>query len=84
MANEVLTRIEGNVLVITLNRPAAKNAADRALSVALAAAIDELIDFIQGEETNEGAARCAAIALTKFEEGCMWAVKAIEKPDISV
>jgi enoyl-CoA hydratase len=42
MANEVLTRIEGNVLVITLNRPAAKNAADRALSVALAAAIDEL------------------------------------------
>ena len=45
--------------------------------------IDRLIGIMNAGE-NEGAMRCAAVALSKYEEACMWAVKAVEKPDISV
>ena len=29
---------------------------------------------------NDAAGRCAAVALSKYEEACMWAVKALTKP----
>lgn len=38
----VLTEIADGILTITLNRPAAKNAANKALAEGVAAAIDEL------------------------------------------
>lgn len=40
--NPVLTEVRGNVLVITLNRPEAKNAVNKALAEGVAAAIDQL------------------------------------------
>jgi len=41
----------------------------------------ELIDSLQPiVDTGGEAARCAAIAQTKYEEAAMWAVKAITKP----
>ena len=42
MADEVLTEVRGRVLVITLNRPEARNAVDSALGRALIAAIEQL------------------------------------------
>ncbi len=40
--DEVLVRREGRILVITLSRPQAKNAATRAIALGAAAALDEL------------------------------------------
>jgi enoyl-CoA hydratase len=42
MADEVLTEARGRVLLITLNRPAARNAVDSALGQALVAATEQL------------------------------------------
>ena len=42
MSDEVLTSVENGVLTITLNRPKAKNAVNKALAEQVAAAIDEL------------------------------------------
>jgi enoyl-CoA hydratase len=42
LADEVLTEVRGRVLVITLNRPEARNAVDNALGEALTAAIERL------------------------------------------
>jgi enoyl-CoA hydratase len=42
VGKEVLTEARGSVLIITLNRPEAKNAVNRALAEGVAAAIDEL------------------------------------------
>jgi len=42
VADEVLTEVQGRVLVITLNRPEARNAVDSALGAALVAAIEQL------------------------------------------
>jgi enoyl-CoA hydratase len=42
VADEVLTEVRGRVLVITLNRPEARNAIDSALGTALVAATEEL------------------------------------------
>ena len=42
MSNEVLTEVRDGILIITLNRPEAKNAANRALSEGVAAALDRL------------------------------------------
>lgn len=42
MANEILTERRGRVLLITLNRPHAKNSVDGPLADALVAAIKEL------------------------------------------
>ena len=41
--NPVLTEVRGPVLIITLNRPEAKNAANLALSKGVAAAIDRAL-----------------------------------------
>ena len=40
--NEVIAEVQGDVLIITLNRPAARNAVNRALAEGVAAAIDRL------------------------------------------
>jgi hypothetical protein len=43
-----------------------------------------LISFLHNIVTTKGgteAARCAALAMTAYEEACMWAVKSITKPD---
>lgn len=42
----------------------------------------ELIDLMANLKTegNVAAARCAALAMTQFEDGAMWAVKAVTKP----
>ena len=40
--SEVLTEVRDGVLIITLNRPEAKNAANRALAEGVAAALDTL------------------------------------------
>jgi len=42
MSDEILTTVEDGVMTITLNRPAAKNAINLALSKAMVAAVDEL------------------------------------------
>lgn len=42
----------------------------------------ELIDImsgLQGRSDNGEAKRCAALAMTAFEDGAMWAVKAVTK-----
>jgi enoyl-CoA hydratase len=72
VADEVLTERDGAVLVITLNRPQAKNAVNRALAEGLAAALDEL----DGEEavkvgvlTGAGGAFSAGMDLKAFLQG---------------
>lgn len=40
--------------------------------------IDEMLPLV---ERGGEVARCAALAMTKYEEACMWAVKAITKPE---
>ena len=42
MSDAVLTEVRGNVLIVTLNRPEAKNAANKALAEGVAAAMDTL------------------------------------------
>lgn len=42
MANEVLKERVGNVLLVTINRPEARNAIDRAVALGIADAIDQL------------------------------------------
>jgi enoyl-CoA hydratase len=42
MSNEVLTEVRDGIFIITLNRPEAKNAANKALSEGVAAALDRL------------------------------------------
>jgi enoyl-CoA hydratase len=50
---EVLTEVDGNVLIITINRPAAKNAVNKAVAEGVAAAMDRL--------DNESGLRCAVL-----------------------
>ena len=40
MSDPVLTEVRGNILIVTLNRPEAKNAANKALAEGVAAAMD--------------------------------------------
>ncbi len=72
MADEVLTSAEDGVLVVTLNRPEAKNAANKALSEGVAAAMDEL----DGNDelrvailTGAGGTFCAGMDLKAFVSG---------------
>lgn len=72
MADEVLTERDGAVLVITLNRPQAKNAVNRALAEGLAAALDELDgeDAVKvGVLTGAGGAFSAGMDLKAFLQG---------------
>lgn len=50
---EVLTEVDGNVLIVTINRPAARNAMNRAAALAIAEAMDRL--------DADSALRCAIL-----------------------
>lgn len=72
MADEVLIERDDATLVITLNRPQAKNAVNRALAEALAAALDELDDSDDikvGVITGAGGAFSAGMDLKAFQQG---------------
>ncbi len=68
----LLTERTGGVLVITLNRPHARNAINLALSQSLAAALDLLDgdpDLLVGVLTGAGAGFCAGMDLKAFVDG---------------
>ncbi|MEM0954251.1 MAG: crotonase/enoyl-CoA hydratase family protein [Pseudomonadota bacterium] len=72
MADEVLTQAEDGILVITLNRPEAKNAANKALAEGVAQAMDEL----DGNDelrvailTGAGGTFCSGMDLKAFVTG---------------
>ncbi|MFT5483163.1 MAG: enoyl-CoA hydratase [Halieaceae bacterium] len=72
MSDVVLTSIEDGVMTITLNRPEAKNAVNRALAEAVAAALDEMDanDEVRvGILTGEGGSFCAGMDLKAFVSG---------------
>ena len=72
MADEVLTQAEDGVLVITLNRPEAKNAANKALAEGVAAAMDELDgndDLRVAILTGAGGTFCSGMDLKAFVSG---------------
>jgi enoyl-CoA hydratase len=76
--NEVLTETRDGVLIITLNRPEAKNAANRALAEGVAAAIDELEsnDALRvAILTGAGGTFCSGMDLKAFVTGEMPTVK---------
>ena len=70
--NPVLTEVRGPVLIITLNRPEAKNAANLALSKGVAAAIDKLDaddSLTVGIITGAGSTFCSGMDLKGFLKG---------------
>ena len=72
MSEEVLTSNENGVLIVTLNRPKAKNAANRALAEGVAAAMDELDandDLRVAILTGAGGTFCAGMDLKAFVTG---------------
>jgi enoyl-CoA hydratase len=72
MADEVLTSAEDGVLIVTLNRPEAKNAANKALAEGVAAAMDELDandDLRVAILTGAGGTFCAGMDLKAFVSG---------------
>lgn len=71
-AAEVIVEERPGVLVITLNRPQARNAANLAVSEAVAAALDELDarpDLAVGVITGAGGSFCAGMDLKAFLRG---------------
>ena len=72
MADEVLTSSEDGVLIVTLNRPEARNAANRALAEGIAAAMDELDDNDELRVailTGAGGTFCSGMDLKAFVTG---------------
>lgn len=72
MADEVLVERRASVQVITINRPAARNALDRAVAQAVAAAVDELDasdDLRVGVLTGAGGTFSAGMDLKAFLRG---------------
>jgi enoyl-CoA hydratase len=68
----VLTERRGRILIITINRPKAKNAVNAAVSNGLAAAMDELDDDASlsvGIVTGAGGSFCAGMDLKAFARG---------------
>ena len=68
----VLTERRGSTLLITLNRPEARNAVNAALASGVAAALDELdsdADLQVGVITGAGAGFCAGMDLKAFVRG---------------
>lgn len=69
MSDEILTAVEGRVLVITLNRPEARNAVNTALGTALVAAtkrLDEDDSLSLGVLTGAGKGFSAGMDLKAF------------------
>ncbi len=74
MSNEVLVDVTDGIMTVTLNRPEAKNAANRAVAVGVAAAMDELDsnDSIHvAIITGAGGTFCAGMDLKAFVSGEM-------------
>jgi len=72
MTDEVLTETRDGVLVITINRPQAKNAVNAAVATGVAAALDELDrsdDLRVGVLTGAGGTFCAGMDLKAFLTG---------------
>ena len=72
MSDEVLTSVEDGVLIVTLNRPEARNAANKALAEGVVAAMDEL----DGNDelrvailTGAGGTFCSGMDLKAFVTG---------------
>lgn len=74
MSDEVLVDVTDGIMTVTLNRPEAKNAANRAVAVGVAAAMDELDsnDSIHvAIITGAGGTFCAGMDLKAFVSGEM-------------
>ncbi|MCB1703808.1 MAG: crotonase/enoyl-CoA hydratase family protein [Halioglobus sp.] len=74
MSDEVLVDVTDGIMTVTLNRPKAKNAANRAVAVGVAAAMDELDsnDSIHvAILTGAGGTFCAGMDLKAFVSGEM-------------
>ena len=72
MSNEVIVTVQDGVMVVTLNRPEAKNAANKALAVSVAAAMDELDsndDIRVAILTGAGGTFCSGMDLKAFIAG---------------
>ena len=72
MSDEVLVERRGQVLVITINRPRARNAVNRAVAESIAAAIDELDgnrELTLGIITGAGGSFCSGMDLKGFLTG---------------
>jgi crotonobetainyl-CoA hydratase len=68
----ILTEVRGNVLVITLNRPAARNAVNSAMALQLGEAVERLNaepELRAAVLTGAGAAFCAGMDLKAFAAG---------------
>jgi len=72
VSDEVLTSAEDGVLIVTLNRPEAKNAANKALAEGVAAAMDELDgndELRVAVLTGAGGTFCSGMDLKAFVTG---------------
>jgi enoyl-CoA hydratase len=72
MADEVLVSKENGTLIVTINRPEAKNAVNKAVAVGIAAAMDELdgdASLRVGILTGAGGTFCAGMDLKAFVTG---------------
>ncbi|WP_336985550.1 crotonase/enoyl-CoA hydratase family protein [Altererythrobacter aquiaggeris] len=72
MTEEVLTQIDDGILIITINRPEAKNAMTKAASEGIAAALDRLDaedDLRVGILTGAGGTFCSGMDLKGFLRG---------------
>lgn len=70
--SEVLVDYEDGLIIITINRPEQRNAVNRAVSLAVAAAVDELDardDLRVGILTGAGGNFCAGMDLKAFLRG---------------
>jgi enoyl-CoA hydratase len=70
--SEVLTEVRDNVLIITINRPDAKNAMNKAAAELIAAALDQLDaadDLRVGIVTGAGGTFCSGMDLKGFLRG---------------
>lgn len=70
--SEVLIERDGGLMIITINRPEAKNAVNRAVSYGVAAAVDELDasdDLRVGILTGAGGTFCSGMDLKAFLRG---------------
>jgi enoyl-CoA hydratase len=70
--SEVLTEVHGNVLVITINRPEARNAINEAVAQQMAAAVDQLdadAGLRVGIVTGAGGTFCSGMDLKGFLRG---------------
>lgn len=72
MSEEVLTQVEDGILIVTINRPEAKNAMSKAAAEGIAAAMDRLDsegDLRVGILTGAGGTFCSGMDLKGFLRG---------------